>query len=87
MDIQDLLSEAIAEAIKSDPKMAEYRDWTYRDLPRMTTECLEKLKLLIGEENIKWITYADYGDSVHGQILISPVGMQNLSDFQTATRQ
>ena len=86
-DLQELnrmLDEAIAEGIKSDPSMAEYRDWHYRDLPRMTPELMEEFREIIGDENLKWITFAkyDYGTSVRGQVLISPAGMQALADYK-----
>ena len=55
--------------------------WVYRDLPRMAPEWFQKLIDLIGEENIVWLSKADYGDAKRGQMLISPAGMANISAY------
>ncbi len=53
--------------------------WVYRDLPRMAPEQLDQLVAIIGDDNIVWLSKADYGSSKRGQLLISPAGMQSLS--------
>ena len=80
------LEKAIVEGLTQDPSMAEYRTWHYKDLPRMTHELMDKFKVIVGEENLYWLTYADYGNSVRGQILISPTGMQNMSEWANGTQ-
>jgi len=62
--------------------------WTYRDLPRMTPELMEKFQEVAGDENLHWITFAQYTkntedgiNSVRGQVLISPEGVINLSTY------
>ena len=55
--------------------------WVYRDLPRMAPEYFEKLVALIGEDNIVWLSRADYGDTQRGQMLVSPAGMENLRAY------
>lgn len=57
--------------------------WTYKDLPRMTPEIMKSFKELIGIENAHWLTFADYGTSVRGQLLISPQGIQNITNHLT----
>jgi hypothetical protein len=52
--------------------------WEYRDLPRMTPEYFDKLIEIIGEKNIRWLTFADYGDTKRGQFFISPDGLKNV---------
>ena len=58
--------------------------WVYRDLPRMSPDYFDQLVSIIGSDNIVWLTKADYGDTKRGQLLISPVGMKNLSDYNGA---
>lgn len=53
--------------------------WTYRDLPRMVPELFYKFIEIAGHENLHWITMANYGDTLRGQVLISPDGMKNLA--------
>lgn len=59
--------------------------WIYRDLPRMSHEYFDKFVELVGEENIAWITLADYGFTKRGQLLISPTGMANISAYNKAS--
>lgn len=90
MDMKNLhlaLEEAIRDTIAEDPAMAEYRDWHYKDLPRMTPALMETFRAIVGEENAKWLTFADYGNSVRGQLLISPQGMQNLQEWASSSTQ
>lgn len=60
--------------------------WEYRDLPRMSPEYFERLKETIGDENIRWLTIADYGVSIRGQCLISPVGMGRIREHVAAKK-
>lgn len=53
--------------------------WEYRDLPRMTREACDALINVIGNENIRWLSFADYGSSVRGQCFVSPSGMANMT--------
>lgn len=78
--IHQLLDEAIQESITADPKMAKYKDWVYKDLPRMVPNILQEFKDLVGEDNLYWITFADYGDTCRGQILIAPDGMDRIAE-------
>lgn len=55
--------------------------WEYRDLPRMSPEYFDKFMALVGPENIRWLTFADYGDTKRGQCFISPTGLQHLRDY------
>lgn len=61
--------------------------YTYRDLPRMTRECMSDFVSLVGEENLRWVTLADYGPSVRGQVMISPEGMQKISEFNKSEKE
>lgn len=58
--------------------------WVYRDLPRMAAEYFDQLVALIGDENIVWLSLADYGATKRGQLLISPSGMKNISAYNGA---
>lgn len=49
--------------------------WVYRDFPRMTRERMSDLLVVVGDGNIKWLSFADYGDAVRGQCFISPAGI------------
>lgn len=62
-----------------------YREqgYAYKDLPRLTPEYFEKFIELVGEDNIVWLTFADYGDTKRGQILISPAGLDRISDYNS----
>lgn len=84
-EIHAMLDEAIRESIRSDPSMEQYHEWTYRDLPRLTHKLMEEFKQLVGEENLYWITYADYGKTVRGQVLISPDGMTRITNHLAST--
>lgn len=83
-DLHAALEQAIVDGLTQDPSMAAYRTWHYRDLPRMTPELMETFIGVVGEENMKWLTFADYGDSQRGQLLISPQGMANISEWSKA---
>jgi hypothetical protein len=52
--------------------------WVYRDLPRLSYEMFDKFVDIVGEENMVWLTEADYGDSKRGQLLVSPAGMERV---------
>jgi len=59
--------------------------WTYRDLPNMLPEYMEKLVGWLGEDEYTFITFAertwpDGVRTVRGQILISPKGIENLKN-------
>lgn len=58
--------------------------WQYRDLPRMTYEAFDKFVSIVGEENIRWLTLADYGNAKRGQLIISPAGFENMKAFGNA---
>lgn len=65
--------------------------WHYRDLPNMSPESWEKLKAIIGGENIEPITWAertwpDGKFTVRGQILISPEGLKRMQAHKEATQ-
>lgn len=82
------IDEIFAEAEHALAKSLGKPDWTYRDLPRMHPENLNSLVQIIGEDEIYWITHAEYKDgSVRGQILISPIGMEALRQYSTGLRQ
>lgn len=82
------IEEIFAEAEQSLAKSLGKPDWAYRDLPRMHPENLDSLVQIIGEDEIFWITKAEYKDgSVRGQILISPLGMKALEMYSTGSRQ
>ena len=55
--------------------------WVYRDLPRISPEFFEILIKTIGEENIRWLSMADYGNAKRGQCFISPKGIENLKAY------
>ena len=69
------------EPIKDKTLVAD--GWVYRDLPRMTTEAMDILLGVIGEGNYEFLTFAEcpdkeHGKAVRGQVMISPLGMENL---------
>lgn len=70
------LAELMEEANNALAEAAGVPGWTYRDLPRMTPEVMKQFIELVGSENLKFLTYADYGKSVRGQVFISPKGME-----------
>lgn len=72
--IEQIFSEGIAEELGKP-------DWTYKDLPRMVPELFYTFIEIVGEENLHWVTMANYGDTLRGQVLISPVGMEKLREF------
>lgn len=74
VELQKLESEAFAE-------MMNLPGWEYRDLPRMTPELMIKFQEIVGLENLRWITFADYGTSQRGQVMISPDGIAKLSEL------
>jgi hypothetical protein len=72
--IDQIFGEGIAEELGKP-------DWTYKDLPRMVPELFYTFIEIVGEENLHWIAMANYGDTLRGQVLISPVGMEKLKKF------
>lgn len=71
-------SMMLDEAMQGLPKSLGKPDWTYKDLPRMLPEVKDDFIKLIGEENIEWITFAEYDDgSVRGQVLLSPISCRH----------
>ncbi len=59
--------------------------WQYRDLPKLSCEMFDILVGFIGENNIRWLTVADYGNAKRGQFLISPDGIENLKAHLSRT--
>lgn len=59
------------EAIRAD-------GWVYRDLPRMSPEAFDLFTQIVGDENMRWLTFADYGKSKRGQVFISPAGIDRM---------
>jgi len=51
--------------------------WEYRDLPRMSLEMFDKFVVIIGEENIRWLSSASGTDWKRGQMFVSPKGLEN----------
>jgi hypothetical protein len=75
----DALSAAMDAAM---PRPEGKEDWSYRDLPKVREDFFAELLALIGEENIHWLTRAQY---VHdgevfkrGQMFVSPAGLERL---------
>ncbi len=58
--------------------------WVYRDLPRMRPTLFDQFIEIAGEENLRWLTKADYGDTKRGQVFISPEGAKRLTDYAAA---
>jgi hypothetical protein len=61
----------IGETIRAD-------GWVYKDLPRMSYEYFDKFVAIVGDDNIKWLTMADYGNAKRGQLFISPEGIARI---------
>lgn len=55
--------------------------WVYKDLPRLAPHLFDDFVKAVGEENIRWLTLANYGTSKRGQLFISPAGMARLVEF------
>lgn len=53
-------------------------DWTYRDIPWVTSEVWGQLFDIAGEGNCKIVAMSRMGSNCRGQILISPAGMESL---------
>jgi len=58
--------------------------WQYRDLPRMTQDAFDCLLDIIGEGNVRWLSFARYGSTVRGQCFISPAGIENMRAHREA---
>lgn len=59
--------------------------WQYGDLPKLSREEFEKFRNLVGDENLRWLSFATYGpDSIRGQYFISPKGKENLAAYVAA---
>jgi len=79
--INEALTEALSEGLGASVGKP---DWIYRDLPRMKPELLAEFKEIVGQDNLHWVTFADYGETVRGQILISPAGMERMRAYRPA---
>ena len=58
--------------------------WKYRDIPKLSPQMWDYFTQILGEENFVCLTISEYfhDDELvakRGQILISPVGMENLA--------
>lgn len=61
--------------------------WVYRDLPRLTQDAFDKFLGILGAENARFMTFARYPDqSVRGQLLMSPAGMDRLKAYSAAVK-
>lgn len=61
-------------------------DWVYRDMPKSTVSAFSETLGIIGDANYKLLTTAKYphkteGQLIRSQLLISPEGMENLTNF------
>lgn len=84
MQLAMMLDEALGKSI---PAELGFPDWTYKDLPRMLPSVKDEFVALVGEDNIKWITFASYDDgSVRGQVLLSPTAMAIVEKTATSPR-
>lgn len=78
-DIRKLNAELTAALEKSLPAAFGKPDWVYRDLVPSPPAFLDLLTQIAGEENIEWITRANYPSGLaRGQVLISPEGMRRI---------
>lgn len=77
MSIDEIMDAGYAELAESLGKPG----WTYRDVPRMVPELFYKFIEIVGEENLHWLAMSNYGDTLRGQVLISPDGMEILREF------
>lgn len=66
--------------------------WQYRDVPPMLPELWKELMDIIGEGNVRLLTFAERtykGDDrvyVRGQMFISPAGLKNAEEHAAARR-
>lgn len=75
--IEQIMGEGLAESMGMP-------DWKYGDLPKLTKEYFDKFVEIVGEDNIRWLTYVKYPanfrkwnnpeDLYRGQYLLSPAG-------------
>lgn len=82
--IEQIFGEGMAESLGKP-------DWLYGDLPKLTREYFDKFIELVGEENIQWITYAEYPANFakwnnpeplyRGQYLVSPDGQARAKKY------
>lgn len=82
-ELLDLWADPIAEMARKRFGLAD--DWRYKDFPRMRREFWLDLLSILGEDNIKLLTYADYGkDMVRGSMMISPHGFENVAAYNAS---
>ena len=66
-------------------EMTGLHDWDYHDLPKLREDYYDLFVSIAGEENLKWITKAEYheldGLYKRGQLMISPEGKERLSAY------
>lgn len=75
------LNKMFEEAHKELATELGFPGWTFRDLPRMSLDVYEKLINVIGIDNIHYLAQTVSGDTIRGQVLISPDGISNLKQF------
>lgn len=78
------------EATGADIGFTKEHDWVYRDLPNMLPEFMDKFIDIVGEENIRWITFAERtwrGEETtqRGQLLVSPEGLKRIKAYNNGT--
>lgn len=82
--IDQIFGEGIAESMGKP-------DWKYGDLPKLTKEYFDKFVDIVGEENLHWITFAQYPanfmkwgnkeELFRGQYLLSPEGQERAKKY------
>lgn len=94
LKLDDLLPLPEGEPFTGETLRAD--GWVYRDFPRMTKDALEKILAIIGEENIRWLTFVNYKgkhpetgeviESVRGQCFLSPKAMEALNAYAARSK-
>lgn len=69
-----------------DMGLTDHRsDWVYRDLPQMLDIYFDLFLNIVGEENISWLTRAEYNDKGQiyrrGQLLVSREGLARANRY------
>lgn len=78
-EFRQMESEAFAEQLNLP-------GWEYRDLPNMAVEYMDQFKDMVGDDNVRWITFAErrWPDNTvtqRGQVMISPDGMRRIREY------
>lgn len=83
----DILSEMWKAEQEAFQEMMGLPGWRYHDLPKLTCADFDRFVEIVGEDNLQWITLAEYGPYKdrpalrRGQVMMSPEAVRRAEAY------